>query len=263
MLQVSVDTVPKICRTIGGIKSAMFIVSENPDILFPGINTSQAADEIEFNGNEDDAIFYVNFRNSSSVFTEDVLTDSQAGDYFVYILEGWIRKRRKASVDLIHALQNRTVHCVVTDRNDETTLLLYLRQSAKGSSGDKIGSPNGYRMQYRVVTPRIAPKYPFTLPSPPGDGGGDPGDGGGDPDPCPEVEELFVHPEFLTTGSVVTPPDFDSAKLVFRDNLHLVEGADSRGYTNNPGTGITLSEPARSDNPEGGEWITVVYTKTV
>lgn len=76
-----------------------------------------------------------------------------------------------------------------------------------------------------------------------------------------QIQKQFVHREFLTSGSIVTPTDFDSATLVFRDNLFLVEGAAIRGYTNNVGTGITLSEPARTDNPEGGEWITVLYTK--
>jgi len=259
MNNVSVNSIEKVCQPIGGLKSAMFIVSEHPDVIIPAINTSQAAEDIEFNGSEAEAIFYVNFRTSSAIFEEEKLTDNPAGDYYVYNLEGWIQKRRKAAVDLVHALENRTVHCVVTDRNDETTLILNLRHGSKYSSGDRIGSPNGYTFQFRVVTPRIAPKYGFTLPDP-GDGGGDPGGGGEEP-PTAEVQEIAVHREFVETGNTITPIEFGETYLVFRDNIHLIKDDATKGYTETPGVGITLTEDIRIDNPRGGEWITILYLK--
>lgn len=72
---------------------------------------------------------------------------------------------------------------------------------------------------------------------------------------------LSRHQEFMTSGTTLAPPDFKDAVLVFRDNLHLAKDKPTKGYINNTGTGITLTEEIRVDNPDGGEWITIFYEK--
>jgi len=73
------------------------------------------------------------------------------------------------------------------------------------------------------------------------------------------ASELESYTVLASAGATsINIPFFDFSYLAFRGNIHLVKGAPSFGFTDNPGTGIDLTEPIQS----GGEYISVIYKKT-
>lgn len=70
---------------------------------------------------------------------------------------------------------------------------------------------------------------------------------------------VLVYVEFMTSGTLVNlPSPFSEIQSVFKDNLVLVEGASTLGYTITT-TGIELSEPVDNNNPAGGETIKILW----
>ena len=70
--------------------------------------------------------------------------------------------------------------------------------------------------------------------------------------------EVKVHEEFKDDNSEVIIPDSDfEILLVFKDNLHMREGASLAGYTVTA-NGVQMSE-ILTNNPNGGEFVKVLY----
>lgn len=156
MSVMSLDSVEKACRSIGGIQSIIFF-ADNGFLQLPEIMGPFVMDPINYINSP--ALFSVYYRRSTANLTERKRTNSDAGDFYEYDLSFYVPKNRLEVKTLNHRLQNRTVHAVCTDRNGFRTLLLGLRHSTSYATGERRRDRNGYNFQFTTTTDQIAPEY--------------------------------------------------------------------------------------------------------
>ena len=108
----------------------------------------------------------------NSRLSDNTNTSNEAGDYFEYQLEARVRTV-SIEMELLRAkLRNRRVHVIGTYYNGSERLVTNMRLTAKGDSGEKPGTYNGYTIS---GTSQLAFPAPFIGETPslsPGSGGG-------------------------------------------------------------------------------------------
>lgn len=168
------DNIPRLCQPpAGSLKAIQFF---DPDSLTeqPVWYALPNFEALSFpSGTEP---FVIEADKLTGIFTEKVVTNSAAGDYYEGQLNCTVRGVRLDVEYIRRKMRNRRVHVLVTYQDDLQRFVPNMRLSIDSTSGDK-GSKNAYTIQgaARYLTP--APTINSVL-TPPGGGGGG---GGEDP----------------------------------------------------------------------------------
>lgn len=165
----------RICETApGGISAITLFLPEDVDTLPEQYCVPNVADVVLLSGKTS---YTIHFKRDSARLIHRTSLSNRAGDVFDYTLAFSVKEIRLDVEWLLAKLANRRVHAIVTYRNGLQRLLLNLRTGSESDSGDRIGSPNEYKISMACSSEKPAPTINSSLsggggvvtpPDPPG-----------------------------------------------------------------------------------------------